>query len=88
MLSAFIYSINKFGFTLLQSIALSALLSLIPAGSFTGFVNYGMKIKDIDSKKGALLIVFFPLILAFVTVSGIIMIIPTLIKSLTTLIRS
>ena len=66
---------------------LAALCALIPAGSYAGFVTAGTRIGDITAKKAALIILFFPLLLAGVTVFGIIILLPSMVKSITVLIR-
>lgn len=74
-----------------QAIVLySFLLSLLPAGSFSGFVYFGLRlIEKGEPNKGVKIAVciFFPITLAFITASGIILIIPSIIKSFITLIR-
>jgi len=67
--------------------ALAFLLPLIPLGSYTGFVISGLKIKEFKTGHAVLLIVFYPFVLAFVTVFGIIMIIPKIISSTIDVIR-
>ena len=62
----------------------SFLLSLIPVGSYTGFVFVGLRIIE-KGKFGkfalVMLLVFFPITVAIITVSGIILIIPSIIKA-------
>ena len=72
----------------------SALYSVIPAvlcaGTYTGFVFFGLKlIKENKLSKGVLIAVcvFFPITLAIITVSGIILIIPETVKSINILLR-
>ena len=67
--------------------ALTLILPLIPLGSYTGFVVFGLKLKEIKTKHAAVLVIFFPLVLAFITVFGIILIIPQIISSLIHIIR-
>ena len=67
--------------------ALTLLLPLIPLGSYTGFVAFGLKLKEIKTSYAILFIVFYPLVLAFITVSGIILIIPKIISSFINLFR-
>ncbi len=67
--------------------ALTLLLPLIPLGSYTGFVAFGLKLKEIKTSYAVLFIVFYPLVLAFITVSGIILIIPKIISSFINILR-
>ncbi len=69
------------------ALAVSALCPLVPLGSYTGFVRAGLKIKEIKTKHAVLLVAFYPLVLVFVTVYGIVMIIPSLVSSIINLTR-
>ena len=66
---------------------MSALCSLVPLGSFTGFVAAGTKIKELKTSHAALIVVLYPLFLVAVTVYGVIMIIPEIIISIRNLVR-
>ena len=70
-----------------QILLVSVLCSLVPLGSFTGFVIAGMRIKELKASKAALLIALFPLVLLGVTAFGILMIVPKIIISVTDLFR-
>ncbi len=70
-----------------QALAVSALLPLLPLGSYTGFVRAGLKLKEIKTKHAVLLVAFYPLVLVFVTAYGIVMIIPSLVSSIINLTR-
>ena len=61
---------------------LSSGLSLIPSGSFAGFLTFFLLKKELTGKEIFLIVFFFPLFLAFITIFGIIMIIPSIIKSI------
>ena len=66
---------------------LSALCSLAPLGSFTGFVAAGTKIKELKTSHAALIVALYPLFLLAVTVYGVVMIIPEIIISVRNLVR-
>ncbi|MCR5208404.1 MAG: hypothetical protein K6C14_08020 [Eubacterium sp.] len=70
-----------------ELILISLLCPLLPLGSFTGFVAFGTRVKGIKTKTAWLLIVFYPVLLVFITVSGIVLIIPCTVKSVISLIR-
>ena len=77
-------------FTPLQQVLLSLGLALLPTGSYTGFVLAGLKLLQKDAPgKGVMLAVciFFPITLALLTVFGIIMIIPSSVRAVMTLVR-
>lgn len=72
----------------------TALYSLIPTvivtGTYTGFVSFGLKLIEKGRlSKGVIIAVciFFPVTLAIITVSGIILIIPETFKAIIKLIR-
>ena len=73
-------------FTAAQRILTALGCAIVPSGSYTGFVYFGLKAHDIKKSKAVLLIIFFPLLLALLTISGIIMIIPNMIKAIYILI--
>ena len=73
--------------TPLHALACGAALSLLPAGSFTGFVWWGVRLKETELKRGVLFIVLFPLVLIFVTVFGIVMFLPCVFRAVVTIIR-
>lgn len=91
VLAALIFAANRLGgkFSFDESDILSAavIASLVPLGSYTGFVALGTRVNEIKTKHAVLLIVFFPVVLVFVTVFGIIMIIPYTVKSVIDLFR-
>ena len=93
LIPGFLIAYCIFRFTLKDAVgaALPALLAtIIPAGTFTGFVTFGLRlIKKEKLSKGIIIAVcvFFPLTLAIITVSGIILIIPAAVKSIITIIR-
>ncbi len=68
-------------------LGIAALCALVPSGSFAGFVLLGSRIKEIGTKRAVLLIVFFPLILVLVTLYGIVMLIPSAVKTVRNLVR-
>lgn len=59
----------------------------IPCASFTGFCICFLPVKKMKKSKMVLLVVFFPLVLAFITLLGAIMLIPTYIKELIIIIK-
>ena len=90
LLFVFLFALSKLSANPLsvnERLIISFLLPLIPLGSFTGFVVFGQKIKEIKTSHAALLVFFFPLVLAFVTAFGIIFIIPKIIISIIDLVR-
>ncbi len=69
---------------------LALIASIIPSSSYTGAVYFGLKLVEKERLSRGVMIavcVFFPLTLAFITVSGIILIIPLIIKSILTLLK-
>ena len=70
------------------SALLSLIAALVPAGTYTGFVVFGlMLIKEERLTKKIIIAVciFFPVTLAIITVSGIILIIPQSVKAVKSL---
>ncbi len=68
----------------------SVIAALIPCATYTGAVFFGLRLikKEKLSRKVIIAVcIFFPLTLAFITVSGIILIIPLIIKSVLTLLK-
>lgn len=61
--------------------------SLVPCGSYAGFCNAFMKVETLSKNAQIILAVLFPIVLVLITVYGIIMIIPSIIKSVVTLIK-
>ncbi len=73
-----------------QMLLISLLCACLPAGSYCGFVLWGMKVQKKNAPSKGLIVcvcIFFPILLALLTIFGIIMIIPSIIKSLSVLIR-
>ena len=75
-----------------QGAALYSLIpAIVPSASFTGSVFFGLKLIKKEKLTRGLIIcvcVFFPITLAIITVSGIILIVPYIIKSLITLLKN
>ena len=66
----------------------SVVSAFVPAGTYNGAVFFGKKLIEkerLDKKVIIAVCVFFPITLAFVTVSGIILIIPNLVTAFNTL---
>ncbi len=74
------YGVGK-GFTN-KTLLFSVIAALVPSGSYVGFVIFGERlIKKNKLSKGVMIAVciFFPVTLAIITLSGIILIIPSII---------
>ena len=65
-----------------QIITISLLLPLLPCASYSGFCNAFGRIKQLNKLWIIALCVFFPITLAAITVYGLIMILPSMIKSI------
>ena len=81
-------------FGVLKDAPNSALFALIPtlitSGTYAGAVFFGTRLIEKEKLTKKIIIavcVFFPITLAFVTVSGIILIIPSAIRAIHTLVK-
>lgn len=82
----------KLGGSLLQPTTSEAMLislasAYLPCASFTGFCVCFLPVREMKKTRMILLVVFFPLTLAFITLIGIIMLIPTYIKEIIVLAK-
>jgi len=68
-------------FTLPQCIGIGCLCALVPTGAFAGAVYFGLKLKTLSKNQMILIVVLLPLLLAFIIVSGIILIIQTAVNA-------
>lgn len=66
---------------------ISLLCPLIPCGSYAGFCTSMMHIKEFGRVQITAICVLFPITLAIITVFGMIMIIPSIIKEITVLLK-
>jgi hypothetical protein len=71
-----------------QIAALAFLLPLLPCASYAGFCTAFLRVKELSRNQLILTVVLFPLILVGVTVLGVAMLIPNIIKYTVILIRS
>lgn len=71
-----------------QIAALAFLLPLLPCASYAGFCTAFLRVQELSRNQLILTVVFFPLILVGVTVLGVAMLIPNIIKYTVILIRS
>ncbi|MBE6817520.1 MAG: hypothetical protein E7520_07460 [Ruminococcaceae bacterium] len=71
-----------------QIAALAFLLPLLPCASYAGFCTAFLRVKEMSRNQMILMVVLFPLILVGVTVLGVAMLIPNIIKYTVILIRS
>ena len=71
--------------TVSQSALAALCCAVVPTGGYTGILHFGLKIKEFSNTQAVLFVIFLPLILAFVIISGIILIIPEYIISVKTL---
>lgn len=82
----------KLGGSLLQPTTSEALLislasAYLPCASFTGFCVCFLPAKELKKKTMICLVVFFPLTLAFITLVGIAMLVPTYVKEMIILFK-
>lgn len=88
VLSALLFALGKSAFELNFNLTppvilgTAALCALLPTGSFAGFVLLGSRVKEFNKRKAVLFVIFFPLLLVFVTLYGIVMLVPSVIKTL------
>ena len=71
----------------LMAVRIALIAAAIPAGAYTGAVITALKFRDIDKSKAVFVIIFFPFILAFTIIFGIIMLIPYTVYSIIKIIR-
>ena len=71
-----------------QVIALSLILPLLPCASYAGFCCAFGKIRELNKTWIIAICVFFPITLVLITLYGFIMLIPSFIKSVKTLITN
>ena len=86
---AFALSSRAEAFTLSggQVAAIAFLAPLLPVSSYAGFVTAFLRVKELSKKQMVLLVVLFPLVLAGVTVFGVVMLIPSVIKYISALLK-
>ena len=82
LLAAKTYGAKDIPLSALQLALVSAGCAAVPAGSYAGFCSYFLKKEELTKKESLFIAFLFPLFLLFITVYGIIMIIPSLIKSI------
>lgn len=71
-----------------QIILISLLFPLLPCASFSGFCNAFFRIKEFSRPWKIAIIVFFPITLVLITLYGFIMIIPSIIKNISVIIKN
>lgn len=74
--------------TAIEAILISLGSAYLPCASFTGFCICFLPAREMSKTKMILIVVFFPLVLAFITMIGIIMLIPTYIKEIIILTKN
>lgn len=73
---------SSFQPTASEMLLISLASAYLPCASFTGFCICFLPVREMKKSKMLLLVVFFPLVLAFITAIGIIMLVPTYIKEI------
>ena len=73
--------------TIGQVIGVSLLFPLLPCASFAGFCTAFRRIEEFKAWQKAALCIFFPVTLVLITLFGLIMLIPSLIKQFKALFK-
>ena len=71
-----------------QIAALAFLLPLLPCASYAGFCTAFLRVQELSRNQMILTVVLFPLILVGVTVLGLVMIVPSIIKHIIVLLKT
>lgn len=81
-------SIETISLTNLQKTLLILAAGYVPSASFTGFYACFLNIKSFNRFLKIALVLFFPITLIIITIVGIVMVIPSIIKAIVVLLNS
>jgi hypothetical protein len=73
--------LSEVDWTVWQRILVSCACAYVPCGAYTGFCVTFLKIDTLSQKQCALFVIFCVPIILFIIVYGIIMLVPTVLKS-------